>query len=135
LLVHEHFSAADNSPATAVAALDVGCDVTNIVVSSPYALWHHICGVAGQTFTRALVKEFNLGIAQAEQRKRAPESQERLSDIYAVLGPVFEGLLKETQEALAAYAQAQPDRPLRHVVGLGGGFSLHGLLRWLRCGR
>ena len=50
LLVYEHFRA-DNSSA-AVAAIDVGCDVTNIVVSSPYSLWHHTCGVAGQTFTR-----------------------------------------------------------------------------------
>ena len=91
--------------------------------------------MAGQTFTRALVKEFNLSLAQAEQRKRAPESPGRLSDLFEVLGPVFEELLKETQEALAGYAQAQPDRPLRQVVGLGGGFSLHGLLRYLRCGR
>ncbi len=136
LLVHEHFGTEDpSSAAAAVAALDVGGDVTNIVVSSPVSLWHHTCGVAGQTFTRALVKEFNLSIAQAEQRKRAPEALGRLSDLYGVLGPVLEELLKETREALAAYAQAQPDRPLRHVVGLGGGFSLHGLLRYLRCGR
>ncbi len=138
LLVYEHFSGDDSSAAaapTAVAALDVGCDVTNIVVSSPYSLWHHTCGLAGQTFTRALVKEFSLSLAQAEQHKRAPESLGRLSDLYGALGPLFEDLLKETQEALAAYAQVQPDRPLRQVVGLGGGFSLHGLLRYLRCGR
>ena len=59
----------------------------------------------------------------------------RLSDLFEVLRPVCEELLKETQEALAGYAQAQPDRPLRQMVGLGGGFSLHGLLRFLRCGR
>ena len=139
LLVYEHFSGQDNPSAAvapaAVAALDVGCDVTNIVVSSPCSLWHHTCGVAGQTFTRVLVKEFNLSIAQAEQRKRAPESLGRLSDFFEVLGPVFEELLKETQEAVARYAQAQPGRPPQHVVGLGGGFSLHGLLRYLRCGR
>jgi Tfp pilus assembly PilM family ATPase len=139
LLMHEYFSAEDDAsaaaPPAAVAAFDVGCDATNLVVSSPYSLWHHTCGLAGQTFTRALVKELNLSIAQAEQHKRAPELQGRMSDLYAVLGPVFEALLKETQEALAAYAQAQPDRPLRHIVGLGGGFSLHGLLRYLRCGR
>jgi Tfp pilus assembly PilM family ATPase len=139
LLVFEYFGngdAAAPAPApVAVAGLDVGGDVTNIVVSSPYSLWHHVCGVAGQTFTRALVKELNLSLAQAEQRKRAPEKEARLSDLFEVLRPVCEELLKETQEALAGYAQAQPDRPLRQIVGLGGGLSLHGLLRYLRCGR
>jgi type IV pilus assembly protein PilM len=139
LLVYEHFGAEGNSAAAAapaaVAAVDVGCDVTNVIVSSPHALWHHTCGVAGQTFSRALVKEFNLSLAQAEQRKRAPESLGRLSDLFDVLAPVFEELLKETREALAGYAQAHPGRPLRQVLGLGGGCSLHGLLRYLRCGR
>ena len=134
LLVDEHFGAEGNSAAAAapaaVAAVDVGCDVTNVVVSSPHALWHHTCGVAGQTFSRSLVKEFNLSLAQAEQRKRAPESLGRLSDLFDVLGPVFEELLKETREALAGYAQAHPGRPLRQVLGLGGGCSLHGLLRY-----
>jgi Tfp pilus assembly PilM family ATPase len=140
LLVFEHFggekpAAAPAAAPAAVAALDVGGDVTNIVVSSPYSLWHHVCGVAGQTFTRALVREFNLSLAQAEQRKRAPEAMGRLSDLFEVLRPVCEELPKETQEALAGYAQAQPDRPPRHMVGLGGGLALHGLLRFLRCGR
>jgi Tfp pilus assembly PilM family ATPase len=138
LLVFEYFggdAAAPAPAAAAVAGLDVGSDVTNIVVSSPYSLWHHVCGVAGQTFTRALVKEFNLSLARAEQRKRTPEREGRLSDLFETLRPVCEELLKETQEALAGYAQAQPDRPLRQVIGLGGGLGLHGLLRYLRSGR
>ena len=104
-------------PCPVAAALDVGCDVTNIVVSSPQSLWFHSCGVAGQSFTRALVKEFNLSIAQAEQLKRAPESAERLSDLYEALSPVFDDLLKEAQESLAAYAETDP------------------IARWAGCGR
>ncbi len=138
-LAYEHFPPPGEAPSgkacPVVAALDVGCDVTNIVVSSPYSLWHHSGGVAGQSFTRALVKEFSLGIAQAEQRKRAPESAGRLSDLYEAMSPVFEDLLREVQEALAAYAEAEPNRPIQHIFGLGGGFFLHGLFRYLRCGR
>ena len=55
------------------AAVDVGCDVTNIVVSSPQSLWFHSCGVAGQSFTRALVREFKLSVAQAEQLGARPD--------------------------------------------------------------
>jgi Tfp pilus assembly PilM family ATPase len=138
-LAYEHFPPPGEAPAgkacPVVAALDVGCDVTNIVVGSPYALWYHSGGVAGQSFTRALVKEFNLGIAQAEQRKRAPESAGRLSNLYEAMSPVFEDLLRDVQGALAAYAEAEPNRPIQHILGLGGGFLLHGLFRYLRCGR
>ena len=138
-LAHEYLSASGDLPAAdaavAVAAVDVGCDVTNLVISSPQSLWFRSCGVAGHSFTRALVKEFKLSVAQAEQRKRSPESSERFSDLYEAMSPVFEDLLKELQQALAAYSIAQPDRPIQHILGVGGGFSLHGLLRWLWHGR
>jgi type IV pilus assembly protein PilM len=138
-LAHDYFAVpSDPSSSDAypvVLALDIGCDATNIVVSSPNSLWFRSCGVAGHSFTRALVKEFNLSIAQAEQQKRAPESAERLSDLYEALSPVFDDLLKEVQQSLATYAEARPDRPVQRAVGLGGGFSLHGLLRHLLCGR
>ena len=122
-------------PSPAMAVLDVGCDATNLVVSSPHALWYRSCGIAGQSFTRALVKDFNLTIAQAEQLKRAPESAENLDKVYEALSPGFAEFLTEAQETLATYAQAEPDRPIQQVLGVGGGFSLHGLFRHLRCGR
>jgi type IV pilus assembly protein PilM len=138
-LAYEYFSPSGDSPAadafSAVAAVDVGCNVTNLVVSSPQSLWFRSCGVAGHSFTRALVTQFKLSVAQAEQRKRSPESAERFSDVYEAMSPVFDDLLNELRQALAAYAIAQPDRTLQRVVGVGGGFSLHGLLRWLWHGR
>lgn len=139
LLAYDYFTPTGDPSAgeacPVVAALDIGCDVTNIVVSSPHSLWFRSCGVAGHSFTRALVKEFNLSIAQAEQRKRSPESAERLSDLYKLLSPMFADLLDEVQQSLAMYAEAWPDHPVQRVLGLGGGFSLHGLFRHLRCGR
>ena len=86
-------------------------------------------------FTRALVKEFKLTIAQAEQQKRVPESAERLSDIYEALSPVFDDLSKDVQQSLIAYSQTHPDHPVQRVLGFGGGARLHGLFRCLRCGR
>jgi type IV pilus assembly protein PilM len=132
-LNHDYLAAGNGG--TVVAALDVGCSVTNVIVSGPQSLWFHSCGVAGQSFTRALVKEFNLTTAQAEQRKRTPEAAERISEVYEALSPVFDDLLKEVQQSLAAYAKQQPDRPVEQVVALGGGFCLHGLFRHLRCGQ
>lgn len=138
-LAYDYFAAPGNSPSgkacPVVAALDIGCEVTNIVVSTPHSLWFRSCGVAGHSFTRALVKEFNLSTAQAEQRKRAPETAERLSDLYETLSPVFDDWLAEVQQSLSAYAESRPDHPVQRVVVLGGGFFLHGMFRYLRCGR
>lgn len=132
-LVHEYFDVLDNS--SPVAALDIGSDVTSLVVSSPYSLWFRNFGVAGHSFTRALVNELKTSITQAEQQKRTPETAQCLSTFYEAISPVFDDLMKELQQSLSAYAAAQPDRPLQRLSGLGGGFSLHGLFRHLRCGR
>ena len=138
-LAYEYFASSVDSPpngACPVAAVvDIGCDATSIVVSSPNSLWLHSSGLGGHAFTRALVKEFNLSIAQAEQWKRSPESAERFSALYESMSPVFDDLLKEVRKSLAKYAESQPDRPVQRVLGLGGGFSLHGLLRYFLCGR
>ena len=58
-----------------------------------------------------------------------------MSDLYEAFGPVSDDLLTELRHSLAAYALSQPDSPIERVVGLGGGFSLHGLLSFLRRGR
>jgi type IV pilus assembly protein PilM len=137
-VAHELFAQpGDPASATqgAVATIDVGTDVTNLIVSSPQSLWFHSCGVAGYSFTRALVKDFKLSLAQAEQLKREPETAERLSDLYESLTPAFEDLIAEIQKSLAAYAESFPHRPVRRILGLGGGFSLHGLFRYMRCRR
>ncbi|MEN6407268.1 MAG: pilus assembly protein PilM [Thermoguttaceae bacterium] len=137
-LTHEYLLADPTAPlaaSQAVAALDVGCNATNIVVSSPHSFWFHSCGVAGHSFTRAMVKEFTLSVAQAELKKRSPETAESFSALHAAMAPVLEDLSEEVRKSLAAYAAAQPDYPVWQILGLGGGFALHGLFRYLRCGQ
>jgi type IV pilus assembly protein PilM len=138
-LAFEYFAGPENAKkgeaCPVMAALDIGAEATNIVVSSPHSLWFHGCKVAGYSFTRALVKEFHLTLAQAEQQKRDPESTDRISRVYEALSPVLDDLSKEVQQSLSAYSQAHPDNPLQRVLGFGGGAMLHGLFRCLRCGR
>ena len=148
LLVHDCLASAgnkDNSKnnsngaagplcSTAVG-LDIGCHSTNIIVSSPRSFWFHGCGIAGDGVTRALVKEFKLSSAQAEQLKRSVESAASFSAVEQVLTPTFDDLLGEIQRLLAGYSTATPDRPFQRVLCCGGGFALHGLFRHLRCGR
>ncbi|HLA83844.1 MAG TPA: pilus assembly protein PilM [Thermoguttaceae bacterium] len=138
-LVHDYLTGSDGGSSTGtgpvVAALDIGADATNFLVSSRDSLWFHACGVDGQSFNRALSKTLRLDAAEAERRKRSPETAERFSDLYGALNSVFEDLLNEVQRSLSLYAGAQPQRPVERLLGLGGGFRLHGLFRFLRCGR
>jgi type IV pilus assembly protein PilM len=115
--------------------LDIGAEATNVVVSSPHSLRSHTCEAGGHSFTRALVKELKLSLAQAEQQKRDPELAERISDVYEALTPVLDDRAKDVQQAMIAYSKAQPDASIQSIFGFGGGVMLHGLLRRLRCGR
>ena len=123
------------APVSAVATIDVGCDATNVVVSSPHALWHRSCGVAGQTFTRALVRDFNLTVAQAEQLKRVPESTEHLVRSSNRCPPA---LTTPYGNARSVDGLCQSRAPSSHATqwwGPAEGSALHGLFRCLRCGR
>jgi len=115
--------------------LDVGTDATNIVVGSRRFFWSRSSRIGGHTFSKGLVREFNLTMAQAEHLKRDPAGAERLSDVYRILDPVFEEFAAEIEMALAAFKKSHPGAGVRQMLGLGGGFRLHGLLRYLRTGR
>jgi len=109
--------------------------VTNIIVSSPHSVWFHSCGVADTAFTVPLVKEFHLTLRRPINKNVPPNRQNASATFARRLSPVFDGLSKEVQQSLIAYAQARPDHPVQRVLGFGGGAMLHGMFRCLRCGR
>lgn len=117
---------------SAICVLDVGTDSTNVVVSSPAAVWFRTFGQGGNNFTNALVKQFNLTHAQAEQIKREPAKARRYGQLCAALRPILLQLAGEVERSLANYAKLFPDTPVKLVFGLGGAFQTHGLLRHLR---
>jgi hypothetical protein len=44
----------------------------------------------------------------------------------------MEDFVRELGVSLAAYGRSEQHRPVRQMLGLGGGFQLHGLLAFLR---
>ena len=44
----------------------------------------------------------------------------------------MEDFVRELGVSLAAYGKSEQHRPVRQMLGLGGGFQLHGLLAFLR---
>jgi len=91
--------------------------------------------VGGQAFTEALGKEFQLTGAQTERLKRNPTRGPSWRRYEAALAPVLATLSRQIEAALDAYRRDDPGARIERIVTLGGGFQLHGLLRYLRVGR
>ena len=122
-------------PAAAVAAIDVGSECTNIVVSSPRCVWFRNIGEGGDSFVRGLVKHLQLTREQAEKVLREPVHARRFYLFREALAPLFIQLGSEVERSLATYRKLFPDHPIRQIYGLGGSFQTLGLLRHLRTGK
>ena len=122
-------------PGAAAVILDVGSDITNIVlIGSESKAWYH-SGFGGHTFSRALLQQFHLTFTQAEELKRNPAIAPSLNRIQKAIDPVFEDLTTEIQRAVASLRKHAPHLKIERILGVGGGFRTHGLLRYLRLGR
>ena len=78
--------------ATPIAIVDLGHESSRLLVCSSRGLWVRNLGFGGQLLTRALVKEFNVTIAQAEQYKRNPLAAPSVAQVYRAVGPAIAGL-------------------------------------------
>src|SRR5262249_39122798 len=116
------------------ALLDVGCEGTNIVISSPKYLWFRTFIPAGETFIRELTRELQLTQEQAGLALRDITRVRRFSRWSSALQPLFIQLVSESLRSITSYQKLWPDHQVRHVYGLGGAFQAQGLLRYLRSG-
>ena len=119
----------------ATVLLDMGAGGTNMIVHSPHYLWGRYLNVGGHTFSRALLREFQLTLQQAEQWKRDSSGVDRWSRWESALGAVFDSFAKELTSALEIFAKDHPGERIGRLLGVGGSMQTHGLLRYLRTGR
>ncbi len=126
-------SAPDVQAGTVIA--DVGHDTTNLVYSLPKSVWYRSLRWGPADLGKALVKHFNLTHSQATQLLQEPQRARRLSEVHAVLSPLFAQLLKQVQQAGAEYVTTRSGERTNELVCLGGGSNVVGLVRYLRYGR
>lgn len=131
LAVHECFPQLPEAGirSAAVALLDVGARATNLVISSPGCTWFRSIGLAGDTFTNALVRALQLTRAQSEQLKRDPARAHSVHLMYAALEPEFAHLVAEVERSLQKYHRQYPEFPVAQLLAFAGGMRMHGLLR------
>lgn len=108
-----------------VALVNMGASVTNIniLVRGQTAFWRDISS-AGNGFTEALQREFNLSFDQAERLKRGqPVDRYQPADARAVLDSVSGELATEIQKTFDFFAATSSEGPVDEIV-LSGGCAL-----------
>ena len=117
---------------SAVVALDIGTDASNLVVTDGgRIIWQRPIPLGGNHFTRALTKDMKLTFAKAEHLKRNAIKSPDLKKILASIKPVLNDFVGEVQRSLGYFTNTHRDVQIEYMVGLGNAFRLPGLQRYL----
>ncbi|MFO1023175.1 MAG: type IV pilus assembly protein PilM [Planctomycetales bacterium] len=112
--------------------LDMGADNTTFLVSNGLKIWIRNIQIGGNHFTRALTKEMKLTFAKAEHLKcnatKAPDPKA----VFQALRPVFNEFVTEIQRSIGYYSSTNRDAKIQKIVGVGNGFKLAGLQKFLQ---
>ncbi len=129
-----NFMACDKHVASEGATLlvDIGADSTDLVVADGSRVWTRTIQLGGNRFTEALVKSFKLSFEKAESLKRSAGTSKYAKQVFQAMRPVFADLAQEIQRSIGFYTSQHRDSRLTRVVGMGNGFRLPGLQKYLQ---
>ncbi len=126
-MVYDEQLAADG----ATLLVEVGAEKTDLVVADGSRIWTRTVQIGGSNFTDALVKSFKLSFPKAEKLKRAAASSKHARQIFQAMRPVFSDLVQEIQRSIGFYTSLHRDSRFKKVIGLGNGFRLPGLQKYM----
>ena len=115
----------------ATLGIDIGTDSTELVVADGPRLWTRTIQLGGNNFTEALVKAFKLSFVKAEKLKRGAATSKYARQVFQAMRPVFADLVQEIQRSIGYYTSLHREARVRRVVGVGNGFRLPGLQKFL----
>lgn len=121
-----------NSDNRATVVLNVGAEVTDLVVCTKSAVWQRCILLGGNTFTKAIADTFHLNFEKAEKLKRTAPVSKYARQIFQAMRPVFMELASEAQRSLGFYKSSNPNTRVVRVVAMGGGTKLRGLTKYLQ---
>ncbi len=128
-----NFMCTDGQLATDGATLlaDVGADKTDLVVADGPRIWTRTIQIGGNNFTEALVRAFKLSFEKAESLKRTAATSKYARQVFQAMRPVFADLVQEIQRSIGYYTSLHRESRFKRVLGLGNGFRLPGLQKFL----
>jgi len=115
-----------------VVVLDIGADNTDLIITDGARIWQRNVPIGGNHFTRALTKELKLTFAKAEHLKRNATKAPDPRAIFTAMRGVFNDFTSEVNRSIGFYSSINRSAKIRKVVGLGNGFKLPGLQKFLQ---
>ena len=112
--------------------LDMGADNTTLLVTNGEKIWIRNVPLGGNHFTRALTKEMKLTFAKAEHLKCNATKSPDPRAVFQALRPVFNDYVNEIQRSIGYFSSVNRDAKIGRVVGVGNGFKLAGLQKFLQ---
>lgn len=112
--------------------IDMGCDTSTILISNGKKIWIRNVPIGGNHFTRALTKEMKLTFAKAEHLKCNATKSPDPRAVFQALRPVFNDYVAEIQRSIGFFSSVNRDSKIVKVLGLGNGFKLAGLQKFLQ---
>ncbi len=115
-----------------VVLLDIGADNTDLIISDGTRIWQRNVPIGGNHFTRALTKELKLTFAKAEHLKRNATKAPDPRAIFTAMRGVFNDFASEINRSIGFYSSINRTAKIRKIVGMGNGFKLPGLQKFLQ---
>jgi len=115
----------------ATLLVDVGASKTDLVVADAARIWTRTIQVGGNDFTEALMRAFKLSFSKAEKLKRTAATSKYARQVFQAMKPVFVNLVQEVQRSVGYYTSLHRDARFKRLIGLGNGFRLPGLQKFL----
>ena len=121
-----------SSSKDSVVVLDIGADNTDLIITDGTRIWQRNVPIGGNHFTRALTKELKLTFAKAEHLKRNATKAPDPRAIFTAMRGVFNDFTSEVNRSIGFYSSINRSAKIRKVLGLGNGFKLPGLQKFLQ---
>jgi len=115
-----------------VVLLDIGADNTDLIITDGVRIWQRNVPIGGNHFTRALTKELKLTFAKAEHLKRNATKAPDPRSIFTAMRGVFNDFASEVNRSIGFYSSVNKTSKIARIVGLGNGFKLPGLQKFLQ---
>jgi len=115
-----------------VVLIDIGADNTDLIITDGTRIWQRNVPIGGNHFTRALTKELKLTFAKAEHLKRNATKAPDPRSVFTAMRGVFNDFASEVNRSIGFYGSVNRNSKIAKVVGLGNGFKLPGLQKFLQ---
>ena len=112
--------------------LDVGADNTDLIITNGARIWQRNVPIGGNHYTRALTKELKLTFAKAEHLKRNATKAPDPRAVFTAMRGVFNDFSSEVNRSIGFYSSVNRTAKIGKVIGLGNGFKLPGLQKFLQ---